>query len=353
MNDHGGALSDGRAPPTDKEPTMLTKTDLPVKAEPVRLRRNMTLEDAYRCIGLNCLRQIRANQAGAQRRSVESLHQMRVGLRRLRAALDLFDNLVALPEPLREGLDALAQQLGATRDWDVLATSTLAGFDPDTNQTQIAPLQAAAQERSARSHTALAAALEAPVHDQLLTEVEDWFEQRRWRDESGFDAGALQQKARRGAVPLLAHAQRRLRKRAKGLALEHGAAPALQPEALAEEAQQPAAAVTDAAQARHRVRIAAKKARYAAEFFHSVLPGRKTRRYIACLSALQDQLGELNDLAVAAGLLAQLGEHPGRNGIAREHIAFARGFAAARAAAGVQALRKPLKRLVRLKPVRA
>lgn len=328
---------------------MLTKTDLPVKAEPVRLRRDMTLEDAYRRIGLNCLRQIRANQAGAQRRSIESLHQMRVGLRRLRAALDLFDNLVTLPARKREGLDALAQQLGATRDWDVLATSTLARFDAEGAAAgQIAPLQAAAQERSARSHTALGAALEAPVHEQLLTEVEDWFEQRRWRDEPDFDAGALQQKATRGAVPLLAHAQRRLRKRAKGLGLEREP----QAQAAADDTELAGTSNADAAHARHRVRIAAKKARYAAEFFQSVLPGRKTKRYIASLSSLQDRLGELNDLAVAEGLLAQLGEHPGRNGIAREHIMFARGYAAARTAAGVQALRKPLKRLVRQKPVK-
>jgi len=316
---------------------MLTKTDLPVRAEPVRLRRDMTLEDAYRRIALNCLRQIRANQAGAQHKSVESLHQMRVGLRRLRAALDLFDDLVALPEPMRAGLDALAQQLGTTRDWDVLATSTLAGFDGAAGQ--IASLQAAAQERSRSSHATLATALEDAAPMQVLTDVEDWFEQRRWREQPDFDAGALQQKAARAAVPLLAHAQRRLRKRAKGLghskvATIEGAAP------------------DNPAHDRHRVRIAAKKARYAAEFFQSILPGRETRRYIACLSGLQDRLGELNDLAVAEGLLAQLAEHPGRNGVSREQIMFARGFAAARSAAGVAALRKPLKALVKVRPVR-
>jgi len=75
------------------------------------------------------------------------------------------------------------------------------------------------------------------------------------------------------------------------------------------------------------------------------------KRYIAGLSGLQDRLGELNDLAVAEGLLAQLAEHPGRNGVSREQIMFARGFAAARKAAGVKALRKPLKALVKLQPV--
>jgi len=311
---------------------MLTKTDLPVRAEPVRLRRDMTLEDAYRRIALSCLRQIRANQAGAQHKSVESLHQMRVGLRRLRAALDLFDDLVPLPEPLRAGLDALAQQLGATRDWDVLATATLPHFDDAAGQ--IAGLQAAARERSRVSHAALSAALETPAPMQLLTDVEEWFEHRRWREQPGFDGGALQRKATRAAVPLLAHAQRRLRKRAKGL----------------DDARAPVEG--DAAHARHRVRIAAKKARYAAEFFQSILPGRQTKRYIACLSGLQDRLGELNDLAVAEGLLAQLAEHPGRNGVSREQIMFARGFAAARSAAGVKALRKPLKALVKLRPVK-
>jgi CHAD domain-containing protein len=58
---------------------------------------------------------------------------------------------------------------------------------------------------------------------------------------------------------------------------------------------------------RHALRIAAKKLRYAAEFFSGLYPGKVTRRYIQALSLLQDEFGALNDQAVAGRLLAQIG----------------------------------------------
>ena len=51
---------------------------------------------------------------------------------------------------------------------------------------------------------------------------------------------------------------------------------------------------------RHRVRIAAKKARYAMEFFQGLYPGGRAKRSVQRLSALQDALGWLNDAAVGA-----------------------------------------------------
>jgi CHAD domain-containing protein len=58
---------------------------------------------------------------------------------------------------------------------------------------------------------------------------------------------------------------------------------------------------------RHELRIAAKKLRYAAEFFSGLYPGKETKRYIQALSRLQDEFGALNDQAVAGTLLAQIG----------------------------------------------
>jgi CHAD domain-containing protein len=58
---------------------------------------------------------------------------------------------------------------------------------------------------------------------------------------------------------------------------------------------------------RHALRIAAKKLRYAAEFFSGLYPGKGTRRYIQALSRLQDEFGALNDQAVAGQLLGQIG----------------------------------------------
>src|SRR5207247_1639455 len=59
-------------------------------------------------------------------------------------------------------------------------------------------------------------------------------------------------------------------------------------------------------QARHRVRIAAKKVRYATEFFQPLYPARRVRPFIKTLTVLQDALGSLNDMTVADAMLRQL-----------------------------------------------
>jgi triphosphatase len=57
---------------------------------------------------------------------------------------------------------------------------------------------------------------------------------------------------------------------------------------------------------RHALRIAAKKLRYAAEFFAGLYPHKRARPYLAALAALQDVLGTLNDTAVTQRLLSEL-----------------------------------------------
>ncbi|WP_246749933.1 CHAD domain-containing protein [Mesorhizobium caraganae] len=56
--------------------------------------------------------------------------------------------------------------------------------------------------------------------------------------------------------------------------------------------------------------IAAKKLRYAAEFFEPLYESKaetkRHRRFITAMKDLQDQLGSLNDLATAADMLAAL-----------------------------------------------
>ncbi len=60
---------------------------------------------------------------------------------------------------------------------------------------------------------------------------------------------------------------------------------------------------------RHEVRIAAKKLRYAAEFFEPLYKAqaKRHRRFITAMSGLQDELGSLNDLATASDTLSALG----------------------------------------------
>ncbi len=57
---------------------------------------------------------------------------------------------------------------------------------------------------------------------------------------------------------------------------------------------------------RHEVRIAAKKLRYAAEFFAALFPRKRARSYRDALAGLQQALGEWNDAAVAPRIAAAI-----------------------------------------------
>jgi CHAD domain-containing protein len=98
---------------------------------------------------------------------------------------------------------------------------------------------------------------------------------------------------------------------------------------------------------RHRARIAAKKVRYATEFFASMCPRRAVRHYVDALTALQDDLGWRNDAVVADQLLKSV---PRESPEAASGAAFARGYLASRVAADHQILKKLWKRFRRLSP---
>jgi CHAD domain-containing protein len=86
----------------------------------------------------------------------------------------------------------------------------------------------------------------------------------------------------------------------------------------------------DDASSAHRTRIAAKRARYALEFFHSLYRAKGTHTYLKALAAVQEELGQHNDLAVAGRLLQELAQqHPQAAGA----IQFARGYLLAQQAA--------------------
>lgn len=293
-----------------------TEAPAPVKAARVRLKRKMRMEDALQCMGLNCLAQIDANLPGVQAQDAESLHQMRVGLRRLRALLDMFRDLAPLPPELQEGLDWLSGELGAARDWDVLADITL----PTVTGIHLEALQGAARDHAREQHRKLLPTLASPRYQQLVQGMNAWLRERQWRPAAGLPADdPLAQPVLDGVVPLIRKARRRLRKRIGALD-------------------------ENDASARHRVRIAAKKARYAAEFFRDLLPKKEVKTYIKCLSRLQDRLGHLNDLAVAGKLLPVL-ENSGH----AHDGAYARGWAGGAASAGAHGLREALDAVARLR----
>ena len=295
-----------------------------VKAARLALSKHMTIEQAFQAIALNCVTQIQANEAGvAQERDVESVHQMRVGLRRLRCALGLFGKRLQAPEDVQQELNWLTMQLGAARDWDVLAGSTLpAVAEAAPDEAGITEVKLAALAQARETHEAAAAAVGSPRYTRLIQRLTGWVQACAWREAMApQDQKRLTAPLMKFARNMLEQQQSRLLERGSKL---RGASP----------------------QARHRVRIAAKKIRYATEFFQSLYPPRRVRPYVAALSTLQDELGWLNDAAVADHLLKQLQDGQVR---LEAGAGFVRGYLASRVKNGDKKIRKLWKKFAPMK----
>ncbi|EJN09003.1 CYTH and CHAD domain-containing protein [Herbaspirillum sp. YR522] len=289
------------------------------KARPLHLSRKMGLEQAFAAIVGNCLEQVLANDiADGDPQDIERLHQMRVGVRRLRSGLRLFEEVIALPPALAAEIEWLSESIGAARDWDVLADSTLASLPtPERSDAiDIAALQAAARKRARALHASAAQAVASPRMTALVLQLSRWLLASQWRSAMSPDQHqALERPLVDFVHQRLHHDARRLQKRARKMA--------------------------DDARARHRARIAAKKLRYDTEFFHAVLDARDSKPFLKALSHLQDQLGAMNDIAVAQRLLQELRRsHPAL----ASGVAFARGHLAAQATHGQARGRKPWKK---------
>jgi CHAD domain-containing protein len=59
-------------------------------------------------------------------------------------------------------------------------------------------------------------------------------------------------------------------------------------------------------QERHELRIAVKRLRYGLDLFGALYAGRKVRAYRQRLVALQEQLGDNNDVVAAEGIVRQI-----------------------------------------------
>lgn len=256
----------------------------PRKAVAVALTPETPVNTAFRAIMLACLEQLHANEDGVlEGRDVEYLHQMRVALRRLRSALGIF-RAVFPPEtlqPARDELKWLAGRLGPARDWDVFLTETLPRVKAAPGETAFQALRESAQQVRGQALAQAHEAVQSSRYQEMLLDLGAWLAAEPWLGSA--DAEALARA--RGPVSefardTLERLQRKVRKRGRGFDYL-------------------------APQERHRVRIAAKRLRYAGEFFAALYPPKPVRRYLKALAGLQDVLGALNDAATTEGLLRE------------------------------------------------
>jgi inorganic triphosphatase YgiF len=294
------ALALGWAPQLDYLPLDSSKAErgvrlahqqglAPVNATPLALKPGMSVEDGFAAVCQDCLSQFQANLPGVlDSANIEYVHQARVALRRLRAALRLFRRVCEIPEDLLAKLRALAAALGPARDWDVLCSETLqpiAAHYPDAAgwQQGLAALEA----QRAEMHASMQVTLQQAHPGAWLLACQRWLLQRGWRLNAAGRAAAEAQRFVQ-LSPLDKWARR---------ALQKGQRPVIRGARAFGELN---------AFQRHRLRIAVKRQRYAAEFFQGLFAGRKHSRYQVALRNAQDSLGRICDVRVACGLLAPI-----------------------------------------------
>jgi inorganic triphosphatase YgiF len=273
-----------------------------LKARAAPLVADTPVGEAFQRVTREALVQIAGNARLLPRsRSADVLHQLRVGLRRLRAGLVVFRGILdadGLAFARRESR-WLAGELAEARDLDVFMQLASAQDEIEESPGRVA-LFATLRRAQAEAYDRALAAISSERFRRLLLDLGAWIEIGGWRTASR-TAALRDGPCDRFAGPVLdrlaAGVARRARRFSK-LDIE----------------------------ARHDLRKQVKKLRYGSAFFAATWPEhpRRKARYRLALKALQDHLGAINDLSVAAGVANRMAPRGARD------LAFAAGQEAGR-----------------------
>ena len=268
------------------------------RAEPIHLGKKTSVNEAFAVIVSSTFRHFATNADAVREFDAEAIHQMRVGLRRTRAAISLFDDV--LPQAgtarIKGELKWLTGELALARELDVFLKErvrpiTKAG--PPKRGSRAIKEKIAAQRTKAFNRASQA--VESPRFRRLLIDVLEWIEARKTPSDEDKSIGPY-------AAEVLDRRIKKARKQGKRLN-------ELSPKQ------------------RHKLRIKIKKIRYALGFFECLYANndhKEIEQLSDRLKNVQSALGALNDfmahrkIATKAALAA-----PRAN---RRAQAFASGF---------------------------
>jgi len=251
----------------------------PVKADYRVVGKGMTPAEAFRAVCAACVQQVEGNRHGVLAAvDPEHLHQMRVALRRLRSAFEVFAD--AVPEevasPLIDELRWLNRALVWARDWDVFIAATLKpAMSARPRHRGLRALRAASESLAAEARSAAHRALESRRYYSLMRAL-----RALSYDGDGRSAGtvrALPMRVRALAVISALYAKARKR----GRKLSRLGVKDLQ-----------------------RLRNAVRRLRYGLLFLEPLLPEARARALAGTVEALQETLGGIKDCAVAKELMS-------------------------------------------------
>jgi len=257
----------------------------PRKATLVALSPDFSVGESFRVIVDSALDHLFDNRVPVLRGHPGGVHQSRVAMRRLRAALRAFKGV--LPYDKRKAFNSELRwfqgRLAPARDWHVFLDETLpliVRANPDADE-HIDKLRRVAREERRRATQEAVEYLESKRYARLILKFQTWLSEL----ECEISARELNR-------PLVPFAEAVLRKTQRDLIREARPLVRLPGEDV------------------HTLRKTGKKARYAIEFFSPLWNGEDVKPYLKLMARLQDKLGSSNDAVVARQILWNI--RPGR-----------------------------------------
>ena len=217
-----------------------------VSARPVQIDPAVTTTDAFTTIGFECLRHVACNEIAVRHSDPDGIHQMRVGLRRLRAASSLFKEMLDDREThrIKVGLVWLTKQLGPARDYEVMVSESIDPLlEQHPNRQELRLLASDFKHERDQGYAVAKAAVGNPRYRHIVLDTALWLLDGEWRRNHDALKTALRER------PVSAFVRDELRRRARKIVKRVRRLQALDP------------------RRRHKLRIAVKKTRYACEFF--------------------------------------------------------------------------------------
>lgn len=246
------------------------------------------------------LRRMKRQEAGSRTgEDIESVHRMRVAVRRMRSLLGLVEDYspgktVAMTE---KELRKIARALGAIRDLDVLILDLQdfsATFPPEAKQRADALISRLGRRRAKR-RIRLNTFFDSKDYQRSLRQLESFAKNKR----------------KRGQVLKRPHKPHELRH----------VLPLLLHQSLASVRAYDTVLPASDDKSLHALRVDCKRLRYALEFFAPVL-GSGAEPFLMMVKSMQDTLGRINDIAVFTSRLQRLNKLPReQDAIVEDYIA--------------------------------
>ncbi len=228
-----------------------------------------TTGSAFQHIAEECFKQIVLNKNAARQGEADGIHQVRIGIRRLRTAICLFSEMLRdqRSRAVSRELAWAFHELGPARDLDVLAKA----ISKEHKDAHGELVNRACHERDA-ALSKVQAAIDSKRFLKLMSDIPYWLKHGSWSAKIANKARSLPVDV--AAATALKRLHRKIIRQKKALSKLN-------------------------TPSRHKLRLWVKKLRYACEFFGHAFPGKKAGRrqkdFVHQLKRLQISLGAWHD----------------------------------------------------------